>query len=52
MKSISINTMQQFKINEYITLKLIDNKTIIFVKDKEFKQCKYLLIMKISLLQV
>ena len=36
--------MKEFKINEYITLKLEDNKTIIYVKDEEFMQCKALLL--------
>ena len=31
------------KINEYITVKLINKKTVIFVDDKEFMQCKFLL---------
>ncbi|KKK42954.1 MAG: leucine-rich repeat domain protein [Candidatus Lokiarchaeum sp. GC14_75] len=34
----------EFRINEYITLKLKKGKTIIYIKDKEFLQCKYLLI--------
>jgi len=36
--------MKEFKINQYITLKLIDGKTTIFVNGEEFKQCKYLLL--------
>ena len=36
--------MQEFRVNYYISLKLIDDKTIIFVGNKEFKQCKYLLL--------
>ena len=36
--------MQEFKVNELITLKLEDNKTIIYVDDIEFMQCKYLLL--------
>lgn len=40
--------MKEFKINKYITLKLIGIKhkeTIIYVDDEEFMQCKYLLII-------
>ena len=33
-----------FKINEYITLKLENDSTNIYVDEKEFKQCKYLLL--------
>jgi len=36
--------MLEFKINELITLKLEDNKTMIYVDHMEFKQCKYLLL--------
>ena len=36
--------MRDFKINQYITLKLIKGKTTIFVNEEEFKQCKYLLL--------
>ncbi len=36
--------MQSFKVNEYITLKLENSKTNIYLKDKKFRQCKYLLI--------
>lgn len=36
--------MREYKINQYITLKLIDGKTVIFVNGEEFKQCKYLLL--------
>ena len=36
--------MREFKINQYITLKLIEGKTTIFVNEEEFKQCKYLLL--------
>ncbi len=34
----------EYKINEYITLKLEKGKTVIYVKGKKFIQCKYLLI--------
>ncbi len=39
-----IKHIPEFKINEYLTLKLKNNKTIIYIKDKEFLHCKYLLI--------
>jgi len=35
---------KEFKINDYITLKLERDKTVIYVKNKKFLQCKYLLI--------
>ena len=38
------NPIPEFKINEYLTLKLKNGKTIIYIKDKEFLHCKYLLI--------
>ena len=34
--------MKIFKVNEYLTLKLENNTTIIYVKDQRFIQCKYL----------
>ncbi|MFW9872982.1 MAG: leucine-rich repeat domain-containing protein [Candidatus Thorarchaeota archaeon] len=34
----------EYKINDFITLKLENGKTVIYVKDKIFLQCKYLLI--------
>jgi len=37
--------MLEFKVNDYITLKLRDEITIIYVKGKEFLQCKYLLLI-------
>jgi hypothetical protein len=37
--------MIECKINNFITLRFKDNKTVIYVKEKEFKQCKYLLII-------
>ena len=33
---------KEFKVNEFITLKLENNKTNIYVKGDLFKQCKYL----------
>lgn len=39
-----------FKINEFLSLKLIDNKTIIFVNGNEFLQCKHLLLFNPGML--
>ena len=36
--------MQEFKVNEHITLKLENGKTNIHVAGKLFRQCKYLLL--------
>ena len=36
--------MEEFRVNEFITLKLVDNKTEIFIKNQMFRQCKFLLI--------
>jgi hypothetical protein len=36
--------MKEFRINDYITLKLEDNKTVIYVKGEPFNQCKNLLL--------
>ena len=33
-----------FKINDYLTLRLENNESIIYVKGKKFRQCKYLLL--------
>ena len=35
--------MKTFTINDYITLKLEGNSSIIYVKGERFNQCKYLL---------
>lgn len=35
---------KQFIVNEFITLKLENNKTNIYVKNRPFNQCKHLLI--------
>ncbi|MFW9895303.1 MAG: hypothetical protein ACFFD7_05820 [Candidatus Thorarchaeota archaeon] len=35
---------REFRINEYITLKLIKGKTVIYVAEEPFHQCKYLLL--------
>ncbi len=39
--------MSEFRINDFIMLKLEDGKTNIYILGKEFIQCKYLL-MNIS----
>ena len=31
--------MKRFKVNEFITLKLVNNETIIYVNEKKFLQC-------------
>lgn len=36
--------MQEFKVNQYITLKLEKNKTDIYINGKRFNQCKILLL--------
>ncbi|KKN39802.1 hypothetical protein LCGC14_0739640, partial [marine sediment metagenome] len=36
--------MQEFKVNDFITLKLESKKTNIYVKGKLFEQCKFLLL--------
>ncbi len=36
--------ISEFKINKFLTLKLKNGKTVIYIKDKEFLHCKYLLI--------
>lgn len=36
--------MQEFRVNNYISLKLENKKTIIYVDNEKFKQCKYLLL--------
>ena len=41
---MSSEGIKEFKVNDYITLKLEDGKTIIYVKGKRFDQCKYLLL--------
>jgi hypothetical protein len=35
---------KEYRINEYLALKLIKGRTIIFVGEKPFNQCKYLLL--------
>jgi len=36
--------MKVFQINKYLTLKLKDGKTFIYINKEEFKQCSYLLL--------
>ena len=36
--------IREFKVNEHITLRLEEDKTIIYVDDEPFDQCKYLLL--------
>ncbi|KKN39527.1 hypothetical protein LCGC14_0742530 [marine sediment metagenome] len=36
--------MREFKVNNLITLRLIEGETVLFVNNREFKQCKILLI--------
>lgn len=36
--------MHKFKVNNYITLSLQDEKTFIYVNNEEFMQCKSLLL--------
>ncbi len=36
--------MEEFEINDYLTLKLIGHETVIYVADKKFIECKFILI--------
>lgn len=36
--------MKEFQVNDYLTLKLEEHKTVIYVAGERFRQCKYLLI--------
>jgi len=36
--------MSEFKVNNYLTLKLEDDKTNIYINNEKFIQCKYLLL--------
>ncbi len=40
----SQKSLQEFKVNDFITLKLEGNNTVIYVDGKEFNHCKYLLL--------
>ncbi|MFW9882644.1 MAG: hypothetical protein ACFFG0_57005, partial [Candidatus Thorarchaeota archaeon] len=42
--SSNIIGMHRFKVNEYISLKLINIKTVVFVNGEEFLHCKHLLL--------
>lgn len=35
---------KKFRINQYLTLKLEEDKTIIYIEEESFRQCKYLLL--------
>ena len=37
--------MEEFRINEYIKLKLEEKKTVIYINEIRFNQCKYLLLI-------
>jgi small GTP-binding protein len=47
---VNLNVMKRnrrypkFKVNKYITLRLENRKTVIYVRGKKFQQCKYLLL--------
>ena len=43
-KKVNREIEEKFEVNELITLKLIDDKTVLFVQDEEFKHCKHLLL--------
>lgn len=36
--------MEEFKVNDYISLRLIGKETFIYIKEEKFIQCKYLLL--------
>ena len=40
--------MDEFIINEFLKLKLEDEKTIIYVKNQRLIQCKYLLLYDLN----
>ncbi len=42
---MNMSKSEDYKINEFINVKLKDKKTSIYVKGKYFRQCKYLLIV-------
>jgi hypothetical protein len=39
-----MNTSKEFKINEYLTLRLEDRKTVIYINGEQFRQCIALLL--------
>lgn len=36
--------MKEFKVNDYLSLLLINDETVIYVNNERFQQCKYLLL--------
>ena len=44
MKSNELTNPKEFKVNDYLSLKLEDNITNIYIKGRLFRQCKYLLL--------
>ncbi|MHA1194460.1 MAG: hypothetical protein ACTSP9_19625 [Promethearchaeota archaeon] len=40
--------MTKFKVNEYLTLKLEEGKTNIYIKNEAFRQCKQLKLMELA----
>jgi hypothetical protein len=43
-KRLEKEYMKEFKINKYITLKLENDKTVIYINNQRFQQCKFLLL--------
>ncbi len=41
---MSLKEVKEFKVNKYITLKLENGKTFIYVNNRRFNQCKFLLL--------
>jgi len=41
---LQLNNEKQFKVNDFITLKLENDRTNVYVKEKPFNQCKHLLL--------
>ena len=39
-----LNRTRTFKINDYLILRLENSKTVIYIKEKKFRQCMYLLV--------
>ena len=44
MINIQELTKKEFVINDFITLKLENNETIIYIRNERFDQCKFLLL--------
>ncbi|MGM0468570.1 MAG: hypothetical protein ACQERB_07160 [Promethearchaeati archaeon] len=36
---------KEFFINEFLSVKLVDDKIVLYVGDSPFRQCKYLLLI-------